>query len=258
MKPLQTDLSIYAEFHFERPPVGVKFQFFKPENVAPLSPEKPCSLCEMLAEAYTCPEPFYFGGEFPETCVGKILLGMQEMGPFAESGQIGEHLGVFGEARANYALYQHVPRFQKNVVRYAVFSPMDTLAFDPDVFVLTADPDQAEILLRSMTYSTGEMYVSRTTPVMGCAWTLIYPFQSGSVNFLLPEFVHGMKGRAIFPKGSVLVSVPYRWLPVMTANLREMPWRLRAHNSRRDYLEEFGNVLSELSWKAGTSGGAGR
>jgi hypothetical protein len=33
MRPLQTDLSIYEEFNFEKPPVGVKSLFEKPEGI---------------------------------------------------------------------------------------------------------------------------------------------------------------------------------------------------------------------------------
>jgi uncharacterized protein (DUF169 family) len=54
-------------------------------------------------------------------------------------------------------------------VNYVAFSPLDKLTFDPDVLIITARPAQAEIVLRAMTYSTGELYNSRTTPVMGCA-----------------------------------------------------------------------------------------
>lgn len=250
MRPIQTDLDIYKNFSFERTPIGIKFQFFKPEGIAPLSSGKSLSLCEMLAEAQKSRMPFYFDREYAETCVGKILLGMQEMEPFAESGQIGEKLQVFQEARANYAFYQHVPKFQKDVIRYVVFSPIDQLAFEPDLLIFSADQSQAEILMRSMTYSTGELYCSKTTPVMGCAWIFIYPFQSGDVNFIIPEFVHGMKGRELFPKDSVLVSIPYQWIPRVTANLKEMTWHLPSHESRTQYLEEFGTILKELAQKA--------
>jgi len=33
MRPLQTNLSIYNKFDFEKPPVGVKFLFNKTEGV---------------------------------------------------------------------------------------------------------------------------------------------------------------------------------------------------------------------------------
>jgi uncharacterized protein (DUF169 family) len=250
MKPIQNDLSILAKFNFERPPLGVKFLFFKPEGMQPLQPEKNLSLCEMLVEAQLPPKAFYFAKSFNETCVGKILLGMQEMEAFAESGQIGEQLGIFQEARANYAFYKHVPKFDKNVVNYVAFAPVDQLAFDPDLLIITADHTQAEIVMRSITYSTGELYNSRTTPVMGCAWVFIYPFQSGKVNFIIPEMVHGMKGRELFPKNSVIISIPYPWIPTMIRNLEEMTWRLPSHAGKKQYLEEFGSILGSLAQKA--------
>jgi uncharacterized protein (DUF169 family) len=246
MRPLQTDFSIYHKFNFERSPVGVKFLFFRPKGIEPLTRDKNLSFCEMLAEAQKTATPFYFGNENNETCIGKILLGMQEMEPFAESGQIGPRLGIFQEPRANYIFYQYVPKFNKGTVNYVAFSPIHKLTFEPDLLVINATPSQAEIVMRSMSYSTGEVYHSRTTPVMGCAWTYIYPFQSAKVNYLIPEMVHGMKGRGLFPEGSLLISIPYQWMSVMTQNLREMKWHLPSHTSNEQYLEEFGNVIGGL------------
>jgi uncharacterized protein (DUF169 family) len=254
MRPLQTDLSIYSKLGFKIPPLGVKFQFFMPEGLEPLPSGKNLSLCEMLVEAQTAEKPFYFSREHSETCVGKILLGMQAMEPFAESGQIGEKLQIFQEARANYSFYQHVPKFEKNVVNYVAFSPIGKLTFEPDLLVIAADPAQAEIVMRSMTYSTGEMYTSKTTPVMGCSWVFIYPFKTGKVNFIIPEMVHGMKGRELFPAETLLISIPYPWIPVMTQNLKEMTWHLPSHRSKKHYLDEFGAILGELTEKSRAPG----
>lgn len=246
MRPLQTDLSIYNKFSFDRPPVGVKFLFFRPKEVEQLPMEKNLSFCEMLVEAQKATNPFYFGMENNETCVGKILLGMQDMEPFAESGQIGARLEIFQEARANYIFYQYVPKISKGTVNYVAFSPLSKLAFEPDLLIITATPSQAEIVMRSMTYSTGELYNSRTTPVMGCAWIYIYPYQSGKVNYIIPDFVHGMKGRVLFPQGSIVISIPYHWIPIMTQNLQEMKWHLPSHTSKEQYLEEFGSIIGQL------------
>lgn len=251
MRPLKTDVSVLKKFNFKRPPVGVKFLFFKPEDIEPLPPEKSLSFCEMLGEAQNSTTPFFFSKSHRETCVGKILLGMQDMAPFAESGQIGEKLQIFQEARANYAFYQHVPKFEKNVVNFVAFAPLGALAFEPDLLIVTADHSEAEVVMRAMTYSTGELYASKTTPVMGCAWLFIYPFQSGKVNFIIPEMVHGMKGRELFPEGSVAISIPYPWIPAVMHNLEEMVWHLPSHRGKGRYLEEFETILGELSRKSG-------
>jgi len=48
MRPLQTDLSIFEKFNFEKPPVGVKFLFARPEGIK--QPDKSIALCEMIKE----------------------------------------------------------------------------------------------------------------------------------------------------------------------------------------------------------------
>jgi len=250
MRPLQTDLSIFKKLDLERPLLGIKYLFFKPDDVEALPAHKSLSLCEMIVEAQTSAKAFYFDRTYGETCVGKILLGMQDMEAFAESGQIGERLRIFQEARANYAFYQHVPKFARHVVNYVAFAPLDALTFEPDLLILSANPAQAEIVMRSMTYSTGELYESRTTPVMGCAWLFVYPFQSGKLNFLVPAMVHGMKGRELFPESSIVISIPYQWIPAIVRNLQEMTWHLPSHRGKKQYLEEFGAILEDLSSKA--------
>jgi uncharacterized protein (DUF169 family) len=250
MKPLTTDLSAFKKLEFIRPPVGVKFLFFKPEGIKPLSRSRVLSFCEMLVEAQKAGAPFYISKANEQACIGKILLGMEKMEPFAESGQIGPGLGIFQEPRANYAFYKVVPRFDEGVVNYVAFSPLDKLTFDPDVLIITAKPAQAEIVLRAMTYATGELYNSRTTPVMGCAWLYIYPFQSGRVNYIIPALIHGMGGRRLAPEDAIFISIPYQWLPTITKNLGEMKIHLASHESKEKYLAEFEEVVGGLLKKA--------
>jgi uncharacterized protein (DUF169 family) len=246
MRPLKQDLSIFNKLEFQRPPVGVKFLFFRPAGLEQLPMDKNLSFCEMLTEAQQRRTPYYFGKENSEACVGKILLGMEDMEPFAESGQIGARLQIFQEPRANYIFYQHVPKFEKDAVNYVAFSPIEKLTFEPDALIITATPSQAEIVMRAMSYSTGELYTSKTTPVMGCAWLYIYPYQSGKVNYLIPEMIHGMKGRELFAEGSILISIPYQWIPIIAQNLQEMNTHLPSHASKEQYLAEFGKIIGEL------------
>ena len=63
MGPLQTDFSIYNKIGFEKPPIGVKFMFFKPQGIEPLSMDKNLSFCEMLKEAQQTRTQFYFSKE---------------------------------------------------------------------------------------------------------------------------------------------------------------------------------------------------
>lgn len=247
---LRNDYSPLKALNLELPPIGVKFSFFRPEGIPALEEETALSLCEILRKAQAENRPFYFSKDNKETCVGKILLGMEEMAPFAESGMIGERLGVFEEARANQNLYQFVPKMDRNIVNYVSFSPADQLNFEPDVLVISASPEQAEIVMRAVTYSTGEMYKSLCTPVMGCAWFLLYPYKTGEVNFVVPALVHGPRGRELYSPETLLISIPYRWIPTVLTNLSRMEHHLSSHESKQEYYDEFEGILKDLSEKA--------
>lgn len=247
---MTNDYSILEKLGLELPPVGVKFSFFRPEGIPPLPDDEKMSLCEMLRKAQRDNAPFYFSKEQDETCVGKILLGMTDMAPFAEAGLIGQRLGVFDDARANQHFYQFVPRLDRGIINYVSFSPASQLVFEPDVLVVAAPPEKAELVMRAVTYSTGEMYRSACTPVMGCAWLLLEPYKTQQVNYIVPALVHGPHGRQLYPSDYLLIGIPYRWIPTVLSNLSRMEWHLPSHNSREEYYEEFGGILADLSKKA--------
>ena len=247
---VSNNYSVLEKLGLELPPVGVKFEFFKPEGISPLEDTARLSLCEMLKTAQAENRSFYISKDTNETCVGKILLGMDSFAPFEESGQIGPRLGVFDEARCNQHFYQFVPKMEKGIVNYVLFSPAGQLTFEPDVLVVSANPAQAEIVMRAMTYSTGEMYKSSCTPVMGCAWLLIHPYKTAEVNFIVPALVHGPHGRRLYASDTLLIGIPYRWIPIILGNLERMPLHLEGHKSKEAYYAEFEGILSDLAEKS--------
>lgn len=250
MNPIQQDLSIFDKFNFERKPVGVKFLLMKPAGIKKL--DKKLAFCEMLPEAQEG-STFYATKEDFE-CVGPILLGMVGHDPIFESGQIGPRLEIFKEARANSRLYPYIPRVTSNIVNYVAFAPLDKLTFEPDVLVLATNPAQAEIILRASSYTTGKMWCGKATPVMGCAWILIYPYLSGEINFIITGLIHGIKARQVFPDGIILISIPWDLIPMMVENLKEMEWEPAAFTEGRDahnqrLKDEVEALMKELQAK---------
>jgi uncharacterized protein (DUF169 family) len=252
MSEIRNNYAALKKIGLDLPPIGVKFSFFPPDGIPPLEESSRFSLCEMLKAAQAENRCFYFSKKHTETCVGKILLGMEDMVPFAESGQIGPRLGVFDEARCNQHFYQFVPKLDKGTANYVLFSPVDQLTYEPDVLVISANPEQAEIVMRAMTYSTGEMYKSSCTPVMGCAWLLIYPYRTAEVNFIVPALIHGLHGRQLYPPDTLLIGIPYRWIPTILASLEKMPLHLEGHKSKAEYHAEFESILTDLAAKTMT------
>ena len=220
MSPVPPELSILEKFDFERKPVGVKFLSTRPKRLK--KPDKLLDFCEMLVEAQQG-KAFYVTQE-DFTCIGPLLLGMVEGDPIFESGRIGPELGAFKDARANRRIYQHLPRLSRGSVTYIAFAPLDKLNFEPDLLIVLASVSQAEIFIRAKAYTTGETWSARGTPVAGCAWIYIYPFQSGEMNMTVTGFGFGMKSRRLFPEGRILLTIPWDRLPGMLKNLEEMEW----------------------------------
>ena len=218
--------SIFDKFNFERNPVGIKFLLNKPDGIERL--DKSLTFCQMFKEAQGR-SPFYAAKE-NFACMGPILLGMREPEPIAQSGQIGASDGIYKEARANRRIYQHIPKLEKDTVRYVAFSPVDKLPFDPDVVIFTANPGQAEILLRALCYSTGKILTTKSTPAIMCAWLFVYPYVSGEPNFSVTGLGFGIKARKVLPDGLMLISIPYDLLPMTIENLQDMDWVLPVYS----------------------------
>jgi uncharacterized protein (DUF169 family) len=216
------DYSVLDKFNLERKPVGVKFLITRPEGIKKLGRE--LNFCEMLKEAQEN-DAFYVGPE-QWVCVGveQMILGMEEPEPVLVSGIFGGDEGLFKDASSCRAMYQYLPRLPKGSVKYVVFAPLDKMTFDPDVLIITADIRQAQVLLRSVNYSTGQPFVSKATPVVACSWIYIYPVVSGELNYFVTGLGLGMQAMDMFPPGLFLISVPSQQLPAILENLREMHW----------------------------------
>ena len=244
MRPLQTDLSIYSKFNFEHQPAAIKYLFYKPEGIEPL--DKSLALCEILAEAQKRPTPFYITREI-ENCHGGDVFGMNDERLLeARSGILGYKMGQFQEPRANMLLVsRQYPNLSSGTVNYVVFSLLDKVTFDPDLIIFMADTSQAEILLRALAYSNGELYESKMSWVLSCSWLFAYPFLSGKVNYIVTGLGHGPKARQVFPDGWFLISVPFNWIPTITRNLEEMEWVLPAYTLGREKFLEWSEKRRE-------------
>jgi uncharacterized protein (DUF169 family) len=168
--------------------------------------------------------------------------------PFAESGEFGVILEIFQDARANKNLAKQNYALDKGTVNYVVFAPLDKISFEPDLLVFMATPRQAEILLRAMTYSTGEIYESKTSTALSCSWLYVYPYITGKVNYYITGMGFGSIGREVFAPGWVLVSIPYQWLSVVTQNLKEMKWDLTAYTlGKEKFIQWEKSILDKLA-----------
>lgn len=247
---MKEDYSLFDRLELAAAPVGVKYDFFRPEDMQPLNDRQEHSLCELLRLAQSSERPFYVSKDDAQSCVGKKILGMEPWAPFEKSGQIGVGLGVFDQSRCNARLYKYVQNLPEGTVNYVRFARVDQMAFQPDVLIVAAPPEKAELVLRAASYSTGELYQSICTPTIGCSWLFAYPYNEDKINFILPAFVHGMHGRKLFSADTVLISIPYRWIPAVLRGLEQMSLHLEGHNGVAAYHREFDGLCASLEEKA--------
>lgn len=225
------DFSILSELKLKYPPVGVRFSPLPPDTLSKL--DEKLTLCEMLAAAQKG-KSFYADKENHACEAGLYVLGQGGLDkPFLD-GRYGAGLKIYSSTRAASRLYQHIPVLNPGVVDYLYFSPVEQAKFEPDLIIIVADTDQTEIILRALSYNTGEVWTSRYTPAIGCAWIYIYPYKTGKLNYTITGLGHGMKRRKIFPQGKQIVSVPSDLFPLIFSALNKMEWELSAYKPDGD------------------------
>ncbi len=243
MSSSQRDLSVFNKFEFQRKPVGVKFLRAKPHGMRRL--DKILDFCEMLVEAQNGSAFYVTKEDF--TCVGPLILGMVDSDPVFESGRVGPKLEVFKNARANRRIYEFLPKLAKDTANYVAFSPLGRLSFEPDILIVTAEPSQAEIILRANSYTTGNMWSAKGTLVAACAWLYVYPYISGELNLMMPVFSFGMRSRRLFPEGLLLISIPRHLLPSIVKNLRDMNWVPHSYTiGREEHKKKAKRIVEAL------------
>lgn len=220
MSKYPAEYAVLEKFDFERTPVGVKFSPTKPKGMETRG--KLLDFCEMLVEAQN--GHVFYAGKDDFTCIGPMLLGMRPVDPKTESGLIGPKLGVYKEDRANRRVYKALPRLVDGAINYVMFAPLDKMEFSPDLLIVLASVSQAEVLNRARSYTSGEPWEAKGTPVAGCSWMYIYPYLTGKINFNVTGLAFGMKARQLFPEGRIVMSIPWDYIPEMMKNLGDMPW----------------------------------
>lgn len=235
------NLQILDKFDFTVQPVGVKFFPKKPDMVPRLDGKM--ALCEMLKRAQE--GQAFFVDHKNHTCeAGLYVLGQSDpLKPFV-SGEFGSRLKIFEDTRSASRLYLHIPKIERGIVNFIAFSPIHELTFSPDLLIILAETSQTEILLRSMSYRTGKIWTSRFSPAIGCAWTYVYPYLRGELNYSITGLGHGMKRRKLFPEGLQVVSIPNDLLIPMLNALQDMPWVLPAYEP--DGPEFVGSLMKDL------------
>jgi len=210
--------------------------------------DKSMALCEMINEARQRGTTFYIDKD-NEDCAGAMMLGMVAPTPRAGGGELGVKYGIFEEARVNERQSENAPKIPPGNINYVIFSPLERITFEPDLLFLMATTSQVEIVLRALSYSTGEPWTSKVTSVGACAWMFVYPYQSGKVNYVATGLTFGLKAKKVYPEGKMIFTIPYDWIPIITRNLDKMEWVLPSYtdDTREKFMARRKRIFEELA-----------
>jgi len=219
------DKELFDKLELDYPAVAVKFSFSEPQNSERAG--KTLSFCQFIKEAQDTGKKFYITKD-DDNCFGKMVLGMITKPPFAASGQAGYDFGVYRTQAPNARLYDMIPTLVPGSVNYVLFSPVSICDFDPDLIIAVANTSKADIILRATSYISGDLWESKSTCVLSCAWLYAYTYLSGKVNYIITGMHHGLKRRKTYPAGLHIIAIPYQKLCEFMRSLSEMDWELIA------------------------------
>jgi uncharacterized protein (DUF169 family) len=121
-----------------------------------------------------------------------------------------------------------IPTLVRGSVNYVLFSPVSVCDFDADLVIMVASTSKADIIMRATSYISGDLWESRSSCVLSCAWIYAYTYLSGKVNYIITGMHHGLKRRKVYPAGLHMIAIPYQKLPEFLTSLSEMDWELIA------------------------------
>ncbi len=228
--------ALIEKLDLEYPAVAIRFCFEKPD-VPHYSGEK-LAFCQYVKHAQDSKETFYIDVN-DDACYGKLAMGMIDKPPVTASGQAGYDFGCFKTPMGNRMLYQKLPILEPNTINYVEFATVANCDYDPELLFFVADLPQADIIMRATSYISGDLWESKSSPVISCSWMYAYPIISGKVNHITTGFYHGLKRRKAYPAGLRMIAIPYQKMPEFFCALDEMDWTLIAFREDEESKKEL-------------------
>lgn len=217
------DKANIAKLDLEFCPVAVKFSYNPPEGYE--HNEKDAPLCAFIKEAQITGKSFYIeAGE--KRCMGKAVLGAAAFDEVAMSGVVGFEHGFFRTPACNARLYYEAPTLNRGACNYVTFAPFADCTFDPDLVFFVAPPKEASRIMRASSWYSGDIWESKSSIALSCAWMFAYPYISGKVNFCVTGISYGLVRQKMYPAGLHIITVPYQKLDEVLAGFNEMDWDL--------------------------------
>ncbi len=233
----ENDSRLLAKLQTSYPAVAIKFCLEKPADAEHYEGEK-LAFCQYLKVAQDTGKHFYITAE-DDACYGKLSLGMADLQPVTASGEAGKDFGCFDTQMPNRLLYKDLPMLPKGTIRFVEYAPAVTCTFKPDLLFFVVTTEESDVIMRATSYFSGDLWESKSSPVMSCTWMYAYPLISKKPNHITTGLYHGLKRRKAYPAGLRMISIPFSKFPEFFRALDEMDWTLIAFREDEESKEKL-------------------
>jgi uncharacterized protein (DUF169 family) len=246
----ENDKKLIEKLNLKYPCIAIRFALERPK-CEHYQGDK-LAFCQYVKVAQDTKKHFYIESK-DDACYGKLSLGMEPIQPVTASGEAGKDFGCFKQQMPNRLLYKDLPMLPPGTIRYVEFAPAVDCDFQPDLLYFVADIEESDIIMRATSYISGDLWESKSSPVMSCTWMYAYPLVSGKVNHITTGLYHGLKRRKAYPAGLRMISIPFNKFPEFFQSLEEMDWTLLAFRDDEESkaklaacIKHWGEMAAEI------------
>jgi uncharacterized protein (DUF169 family) len=202
----------------EDSPVGVKLIKVgeKLPNIA--EPEKPISYCASVARARKG-ETVLMGKDKHVCKLGAANLGLIALPETIASGK--SHTGIiFKSTDAAIKTISQIPRIDEGAIQATLVFPLEKAPVDPDVIVVSVNPDNGLWMALSLDYAAGGRVSSSFAGIGGtCGDATVLPYLSNKPNFSVGDF----GGRKNKSPEDIIVGLPASLPEEVVDSLEKLP-----------------------------------
>ncbi len=212
---------LIAKLDLELVPVAIKFSHNVPEGYD--HSNKRLAFCGYLKDVQVEQKSYYIKTT-DDACLGKCVLGAEPFEEKCQAGLVGFERSFWRTPAANARLYHEITTLKAGCCNYVTFSPVAECSFDPDLILFVVPTDKAALIMRATSWVSGDVWESRSSVALSCAWLYSYPYVTGKVNFCITGMHYGLARQHLYPAGLHIISVPYQKIDEMISGLDEMDW----------------------------------
>lgn len=164
-------------------------------------------------------------------------LGLKSLHPKLESGKAHHSVGTYGTVEAAQKIMAEMPRLASGDCISVLTSPLSDCAFEPDIVVVEAAPENLMWLALASIYTSGERLQFSTSVVQAaCVDSTVIPFVTGKLNFSLG--CTGCREATDLKRSESVMGIPVGILPTIMQNLQDMQ-EVIIHNRKKSIFQRF-------------------